>query len=162
MKKCVWLLLVCVLLSGCGAEPTFETVADLPVSATAAPVRQVILVLPEEAAVPASESESGKLYLCDGYEIALQTLEAGDLNATVQTISGFSREDLTVIESEAGDYKRYDMVWSCAGEQGDRIGKAVVLDDGNYHYVLSILADAARIREYEGVWQEMLDTYCLG
>lgn len=161
MKRWMLMILIGILLTGCGAEPTFETVADEPVAATAAPMRQVYVTLPQEAAVPVSESESGTLYLCDGYEITLQTLEAGDLNATVETISGFSREGLTIIESRSGDCKRYDMVWSCAGETGDRIGKAAVLDDGHYHYVLSILADAERVQSCEGVWQEMLDSYRL-
>ena len=161
MKKYVGMILAAVLLTGCSARETFETIADDLVEPAAAVLRQVVLSLPLEAAVPVSETENGKLYLCDGYEIALQTLPSGDLNATVRSISGFSREDLTILEHTAGDYTRYDMVWTSAGEEGDRIGKAAVLDDGNYHYVLSILADSQRVREYEGVWQEMLDSYAL-
>jgi len=161
LKRCIWVLIVCVLLAGCSAEETFETIADDVMIPDAAPMRQVLLELPMEAAVPASETEDGKIYLCDGYEITLQTLPAGDLNGTVRSVSGFSKEDLTIIGYPASDYVRYDMVWSSAGESGQRIGKAAILDDGNYHYVLSILADAQRVREYEAVWQEMLDSYAL-
>lgn len=162
MKKCVVFLLISVLLTGCGTQETFETVADEIVRSVSAQMREVVVSLPQEAAAPVSESDSGTLYQCDGYEITLQTLESGDLDATIQSVSGYSRENLTVIETSAGDYKRFDLAWSCAGETGDRIGKAAILDDGNYHYVLCVLADAERVREYEGVWQEMFDTYTLG
>ena len=161
MKKLVCLLLMALFFAGCGAEETFETVYDEILEMAPAIAREILLTLPLEAAVPASETEEGQIYLCDGFEIALQTLPAGDLNATVQAISGFAREDLTIIESGRGDYTRYDMVWSCAGENSHRIGKAAVLDDGNYHYVLSVLADEDRVAEYAGVWQEMMDSYSL-
>ncbi len=161
MKKAVCLLLMLLFMAGCGAEETFETISDEIPELAPALAREIRLILPLEAAVPASETENGKIYLCDGFEVALQTLPSGDMNATVQSISGFTREDLTIIESGRDDYTRYDMVWSCAGENSHRIGKAAVLDDGNYHYVLSILADEDRVAEYAGVWQEMLDSYSL-
>ena len=161
MKKLACLLMVLLLVTGCGAKETLETVSDEIPEISPAMAREILLTLPLEAAVPASETENGEIYLCDGFEIALQTLPAGDLNATVQSISGFAREDLTIIESNRADYTRYDMVWSCAGENSHRIGKAAVLDDGNYHYVLSVLADEDRVAEYAGIWQEMLDSYSL-
>lgn len=161
MRKCMLLLLMCLVLPGCAARETFETVADDIVQPVAAEPREVMLTLPPEAVVPASQTENGEIYLCDGFEITLQTLSAGDLNETVRSISGFAREDLTIIESGAGDYTRYDLVWSCAGENSHRLGKAAILDDGNYHYVLSILADESRVEEYQGTWQEMLDSYAL-
>lgn len=161
MKK--WLVLVfsVLLLTGCAAEETFETVADELVQSVTAQVRQIVLTLPEETAAPASESESGTLYLCDGYEIMLQTLEAGDLNATIQSVSGYSRDNVTVMENSTGDWKRYEFVWASAGELGDRVGKAVILDDGSYHYVVSLLSDADRAEEYQEVWQEMFDSFGL-
>lgn len=161
MKKCMVFILA-LLLTGCAAEETFETVADELVQSVSAEVREVVLELPAEAAAPASESESGTLYLCDGYEIALETMEAGDLNATIQSISGYSRDNVTVMETDTGDWKRYEFVWASAGENGDRIGKAAILDDGSYHYVLSVMADADRAEEYEEVWREMFDSFVLG
>ena len=161
MKKWWLLLMICDMLSGCGAEETFETVAD-EILEVAAVQRQVMVVLPPEAAAPASESDAGTIYICDGYEIMLQTLTGGDLDATLRTVSGYGREELTVVESRQGDYKRYDLVWACAGEEGERIGRGAVLDDGNYHYVLCVLSDADRVQEYEEVWSALFSSYSLG
>ena len=161
MKKYVIFLLVSLVFSGCGAEDTFETIADEWVQSAAAPVAEICLTLPEEAAAPVSETENGTLYQCDGYEILVQTLEAGDLDTTLRSVTGYSREDLTVIETRAGEIKRYDLVWSCLGEQGEQVGRGCILDDGNYHYVLTVLADADRSGEFESVWEEIFSSYSL-
>lgn len=161
MKKYVFLLVISLLLTGCGSEATFETVADEWVQSAAAPVRQVLVTLPEEAAVPVSESENGQLYQCDGYEITLQTLESGDLDATLRAVTGHSRKDLTVIETKHNDLKRYDLVWSCLGEEGEQVGRACILDDGNYHYVLSVLIPDHRAAKLETVVSEIFQSYSL-
>ena len=161
MKK--WLIfgLCMVFLSGCAAEETFETVADEQVQSVSAPLRQLQVELPEEAAAPTSESESGTLYQCDGYEIILQTMESGDLNGTIQSVSGYSRSYVTVMETNLAGWKRYDFVWASAGEQGDRLGKAAILDDGNYHYCVSVLGDADRAAEFEEIWERLFDSVSL-
>jgi hypothetical protein len=122
---------------------------------------QITVELPEEAVVPVSESELGKLYQCDGYEIAVQTLQSGDMDATLRTVTGYSREALTLMQTGAGDVDRWEVVWSCMGETGDRVGRACVLDDGNYHYVLSVLADADRAAELETVISDLFRSYSL-
>lgn len=162
MKKCVLFLIVSLLLTGCGAEETFETIADEYVQSAAAPLRQVILELPEEAVLPAAESDTGTLYLCDGYEICVQTLSSGDLSGTIREVTGFDQSEVTVMQTNPGDFKRYDLVWSTLGESGERLGRAAILDDGNYHYVLSALADAGKVQQYEEVWREMFNGYSLG
>ena len=162
MKKCICFLLILVSFTGCASEPTFETVADEWVQSVAAPMGQITVELPEEAVVPVSESELGKLYQCDGYEIAVQTLQSGDLDATLRTVTGYSRENLTVMETKLADICRYDLVWSCMGEQGELVGRARVLDDGNYHYVLTVLAQADRAAELESTICDLFAGYSLG
>lgn len=162
MKKYMVIVLACLLLSGCGAEETFETISDELVQPVSAEVREIIITLPPEAAMPASESEDGTLYMCDGYEITLQTLSAGNLDATVRSISGYGREDLTVMETSVGDIKKYELVWASAGETGDQIGKATILDDGSYHYAVSVMADADVAHSYEDIWRTMFDSFTLG
>lgn len=162
MKKYVGILLISVFLTACGTEEVFETVADELVLSAAAPVGEILVLLPEEAAAPASQSENGTLYQCDGYDILLQTMAAGDLDATLKSVTGYGREALTVLETRDGALKRYDLVWSCLGESGEQVGRASVLDDGKYHYVLSVLGDAARAGEFETVWEELFSSYALG
>lgn len=162
MKKCVFFLLISLLFCGCDAQETFETIADQPVSGTEPMAAQVVVMLPAEAAVPASESESGQLYLCDGYDILLQTLPGGNLDATLRSVTGYGCDELNLIQTGINGVKRYDLVWSCMGESGDRVGRAAVLDDGYYHYVLCVLSDAGRTREFEEEFAQLFEHYSLG
>lgn len=161
MKMKFLIVLIALLLTGCGAEETFETLSDEFVQPVMAEMRQVDISLPESAAVPALESESGAVYVCEDYEVYRQVLSAGDLGATVREVSGFDLEELTVISTSRGDCKRYDFVWAAASDRGDRVGKGCILDDGSYHYVLTVLGDAETAGNYEAVWREIFESFTL-
>lgn len=162
MKKGLLLLLCALLLTGCGAQETFETISDeLGVSMPA--VCDVQLLLPEEAAVPSMESEDGsKLYLCDGYTVTVQTLDGGDLNRTFRELSGHSKDELTVIQTARDGIDRYECVWSAAGEGEDQICRALILDDGVYHYAVTVMANATQSGQLRQAWQEIMDSVSLG
>lgn len=161
MRKCCVFVLAALLLAGCGSQETFETVSDELIQAVSAEIKEVMLTLPADAVSPAAETEHGELYLCGDYDIHRQTLEAGDLNATIQSISGYRREDLTVMETRQDGCRRYEFVWVSAGEVGDRVGRCTILDDGNYHYCLSVLGDAEAAERYQSIWQSMFDSFAL-
>lgn len=159
MKK-VWVLMVLLLfLAGCGAQVTMETVADEMIQAASAQQKQIILDLPEEAVLPVMETDNGKLYLCRDYDVQLQTLEGGDLSQTIRTVTGRETEDLTLMQTTSGELTRSEFVWSAAGELGDQLCRAAVLDDGNYHYVLcaTILADKAE--QYREIWNGLFASF---
>jgi len=149
------------LLGGCAAEETFETVSDEIVQPVLAQSRQIILALPEEAAAPAAESDGGALYQCEGYEIMVQTLEGGDLDRTLRELTGYAGEELTVLETQGDGGKRYELVWASAGENGPRIGRAMIVDDGSYHYCVSTLADADRAEEFRESWRILFGSISL-
>lgn len=161
MKKCLMIAALALLLTGCGKTETFETISDEMVEPVAAIQRQVMLELPEEAAVTVMESEAGKLYLCENYEIGVQTFSAGDINSTVQTVTGYERNDLTILETESEGFTRYEFVWCAVGENGDQIGRAALLDDGSYHYVLSTMAHAEEAGRLDQVWNQLFDSFGL-
>ena len=161
MRKLVWVLVLALMLSGCGGEETFETVSDVPVEGTLAQPREVWVSLPEQSALPVMDSENGQLYFCEDFEVAIHTLEAGDVSRTVQTLSGFDREDLTVIETCRDGIDKYEFVWSMAGELGQRLGRATVLDDGSYHYCLTATIDAELISEYQEVFNGIFESFQL-
>jgi len=118
--------------------------------------------LPSEAVAPVLQSpDAGKLYLCDGYVLTVQTFDGGDLDETMRQVTGFSREQLTCMQTQSGDIKRYACVWSAAGEGGDHVGRAVILDDGSYHYAVSVTADFASAGELAQTWQELLNSVTL-
>lgn len=163
MKKCWILLTLVLLLSGCSAQETFETVSDdflLPV--TAEPKR-LQLVLPEEAAVQTMQSnEEEKIYLCDGYTLTTHCLAAGDLNSTFRQLTGHTPDQLTVMQTECVGTERYETVWSAVGEGGDQVGRALILDDGNYHYAVTVMASSALSGALTDTWGEIFDSVTLG
>lgn len=160
MKKAMVLLPLLLLLSGCGGE-SYETVSDVPVQ----PVRtaaQIQLALPEDSSVVAvSNAADGTVYLCDGYCVTVSTHGAGDLDATLRLATGFSRAQLPLLERQEGANRRYECAWAAAGEGEDQIGRAVILDDGSFHYVLTVMGEADRAGELTQVWQEILASFKL-
>lgn len=142
MKK-FWIIVLCgILLTSCGAAPTFETVADDILQPAMAPVSEILLTLPEDAGTQVMQEENGdRVYLCDGYTVTVQTLNGGDMERTVRQLSGFSSERLTILETMSGDLVRRDWVWTAAGEEGDQICRAAVLDDGTYHYCVTAVGE---------------------
>lgn len=158
MKKFLVLMLM-LLLCGCGANETFETVADEMVLPVLAQPRQILLTLPEETLLPAMESDGRTLYLCDGYDVAVQTFSAGDLDGTIREICGFGSEDLTVMETASGDCRCYEFVWTAATDFGEQVGRARILDDGNYHYTLTAMAPAGKALDYQEIWNGLFETF---
>ena len=159
MKKWMVWMIVPLLLCGCGAEETFETVADEQIRSVMALPGQITVELPEDAVAPVLEGEGEQVYISEDYEIIIETLASGDVSGTVRRLSGYAREDLTVMETQWDAVTRYEFVWAAAGEQGDRLGRAVILDDGNYHYCMSILRDAERSSQI--VWDQVFSSFDL-
>jgi hypothetical protein len=154
MKKLCFLLIFVLLLAGCQAAPTFETLDDVYAPQPQNAPRRIELDLPKEAQIIAGDS--GKLYLCNGYDVTVETLSAGDLNSTVQLLTGFAPDALTMLQTATSDARRYECVWTAAGENGDTVGRAVVLDDGQYHYCVTVMSQADTAGELADVWQELL------
>lgn len=150
-----------LLLSGCGAKETLETVSDTIIEPVPAAPAQISVRLPDNAVAPVLESESEQVYLCEDYEIVVETHASGDLDATIAAISGYDREQLTVMQTQQDGAARYDFVWVSAGETGDRLGRAVILDDGSYHYCMSVLRDAENQEKSQVVWSDVFASFSL-
>ena len=161
MKK-LWILLALMsLLCGCASEETLETISDDIVQPVMAQPGEISVRLPDNAVAPVLESDSEQVYLSEDYEIIVETVGGGDLSATIQRISGYTPDNLTVMETAQDGAKRYDFVWASAGENGDQLGRAVILDDGNYHYCLSVLRDADTTGKSQIVWRDVFDSFKL-
>lgn len=153
------LILMTILLCGCRAQETFETIADDPVRTVMAQPREISVHLPDNAVAPVLEGETEQVYMSEDYEIVIETLSSGDLDATMRGICGYGRERLTVMETQWDDVTRYEFVWAAAGENGDRLGRAVILDDGEYHYCMSVLRDAEAVSQV--VWRDVFASFGL-
>ena len=163
MKKVCVAVFLCLILAGCGAKETFETIPDIyATEVSAAPVQRVMLSLPEEAAVPImANGDSGSIYMCNGYTVAVQTMQAGDLDRTFRQTTGFASDALTVMQTETQGFTRYDCVWTAAGEGEDQICRAAILNDGNYHYAVTVMASASQAGALNEQWQNVLDSVTL-
>ena len=145
MKKVLVLFFAMICLTGCRAQETFETVEDIIPAEPAAAPQQFFVSLPDDAVTPTFQDESGEIYVCQEYTITKQITESGDIAGTIRDLTGQSQEDLQVIKTTHDVFDRYDFVWTAAGEEGLQLGRACILDDGNYHYTLSTM-----IREESG------------
>lgn len=160
MKRCLCLLLCMWCLTGCTAE-VYETLGDVEhVVGTVAPMRKVVMELPGDAAV-LTASGGNTMYSCQDYTLALQTLPGGDLHATIQSVSGFEKSQLMVMETVCGDHKRYEFVWIAAGEGGDTICRAAVVDDGSYHYCVTAMAQEEAAGDLREEWNAVFASFCL-
>ena len=159
----LWLLLLCgMIFAGCGAEQTLETVVDEPVVQVLAEPREIFVALPDDSVLPAMESDGRTLYLCRGYDVAVQTFSSGDINATVQQLCGFDSSELTILETMSGENRCYDFVWTAATDLGEQVGRAKILDDGDFHYSLTAMAPAEKASEYQEIWSGMFETFGIG
>ena len=162
MKKIAMGLMLALLLSGCGAKETLETVADdIPLQPVLAEPAQISVRLPDNAVSPVLESDSEQVYLCEDYEIAIETRASGDLSGTITAMTGFEPEQLTVMHTSPDGVDRYEFVWVSAGETGDRLGRGVVLDDGSYHYCMTVLRDAENQKKSQVVWSDVFSSFSL-
>ena len=158
-KLCVMTALLCVL-SGCAGESTMETVAD-EVVLTQAPARAIRVELPEETVLPVMQTDTGTLYICRDFEVSVQTLPGGDVERTITSLTGFDRSGVTVMETEAGELHRFDLVWSCAGELGPEVGRASILSDGSYHYCLTVMTPEEHARDYQEIFNGMFESFTI-
>ena len=162
MKFILMILMVSLLLLGCGKQETMETVTDTHVASVEPKQQQIILQLPQELAEPALKSEeTGMLYLCDEYSVTVQTVSGGDLAKTIRNATGMEKENLQIMQTQQSNAVRYQWVWSANGESGIQVGRGCVLDDGTYHYVLTAMADAEKAGAVNGIWTEMFASFHL-
>ncbi len=157
MKKLWILVFFAVLLTGCAAEPAFERVEDIYAPQEKPAAKRILLQVPQEAQV--MESGAGTLYLCNGFEVVVQTMDGGDLDETIRAVTGFREDALTVLETGTSNLSRFECAWSAAGEAGQSVARAVVLDDGNYHYCLTVMANSDRVGQLAKQWQDILNSF---
>jgi len=159
VKRIILALVFVLLLTGCGEQETMETISDDLVAPVMAQPREISVRLPEGAIAPVLEGEGCQIYMSEEYEIAIETVASGDLRSTVEKLSGYDKDSLTVMETRQGETDRYDFVWVSTGERGDRLGRAVILDDGQYHYCMSVLRDASSVENTQIVWSDVFQSF---
>lgn len=162
MKKLGMMILALMfLLSGCLSAPVFETLEGVDVNGEVPAVKKISFDLPKDASVQTVQGTSGRIYFCDGYEIMVETFSAGDLNKTLQSLTGFSRDVLTVVQTKVDGIDRYSCVWTSIGETGEQVGRLTILDDGGYHYCLSVMTPAENSLKLQPVFGALFESFML-
>lgn len=162
MKKLSILLISLLCLCGCSAEETFETINDVWVTPAMADALQVRMQLPDGAdASVLSNGNDEQVYFFDDFSVVVQTLTGGDLARTIKAVTGFEREKITCIAASRDGVDSYSCAWSAAGEGADQICRAVILDDGVYHYAVTVMADYTLAASLEDIWDPLLASVSL-
>ena len=159
MKMICLMLMVAVLLCGCQAATTFETLQDVCYDQEENTPMQIAVSLPQGTTL--IRNGNSRLYLCDGYDITVEVLASGDLDRTIQWLTGFSSDALTMVQTSASEMIRYECVWTSAGEDADQVGRAVILEDGGYHYCVTLTAASEQSGQVQEIWNDLLNSIAL-
>lgn len=164
MRRGIWMGVLLVMLSGCGAKQSvvYETVTDVfPVCAVEEAPYDIALTLPSDARELAKNAEGCLYEAADGaYTICTRTLVTDGLDAAVYTLSGFAQPQIR-LNGEEGDREACQFAWSCAGEQGQMVCRTKVLREGDYCYALCFSLKEGLGREYNECINEVFSSFTL-
>ena len=68
---------------------------------------------------------------------------------------------MTLLETKQDGAARYECVWTSVSGEGQRVSRAVILDDGSYHYCVCVSADAQNAGALQDTWQALLGSIVL-
>lgn len=137
MKKLGCLLLL-LCLTGCSV-PVWETVDDdLSVSASQQQEAYTVQIGVPDGMTLLEDGETFQLYSTDNGELEIETqtfLTAG-VDSAVKTLTGFSAEELTILQTTRFDMPEYQFAWVAQTEQGARLYRADMVLDGTRCYAV--------------------------
>ena len=130
-----WMIVCCVLLlTGCSAQPVWETVEDvIPTDNQRAFVYEISVDL------PLTYLDSGgnySLYETGSVEIQTASFHASSMDTAVREISGFSAEDLNIVKTIRETLPEYQFAWYSETEEGGRLYRADLVMDGTACYAV--------------------------
>lgn len=163
MKRICALLFAVFLLAGCTEKKELETVMDNVYQPAKGKMMKMVFDMPDYAAAEVfSSDDTAQLYVCEDFILTMEVHDSGDIQKTMLETTGYAYDQLPIMQSTQGDIKRYDCVWTAAGESGDQIGRCSVLDDGSYHYVLSVMTESEIAGELtQAVWNHLFSSLSL-
>ena len=126
---------------GCAADTvTWETVDDEIVAASGPAEEPYVITfgVPEGVSLDPISQGNRSLYVQkDGdYEILSDVVTAPNADRAIEQVSGFSAEDLDVLETTRFGLPAYRFAWVSASDEGTYVSQAAVVEDGSYYYAL--------------------------
>lgn len=167
MKKCVFLLCLLLLFSGCSAaSAAWETVDDVmpaqPASSWLDQAGSILIGVPEGLELLAS-SDGCFLYgdPDSGYEVETSIYLASSLNSAVRQISGFDADRLLIIETTRFDLPEYHFAWYAETAEGGRLNQADLVMDGVCCYAVVCSSPEADGNAYEQETRQVFSSFGL-
>lgn len=149
------IVLLALMLSGC--TDAYETVMDDHFVPERVEAGTVSFLLPEQASVYTMEDDAeAKLWLLEDYQISTYVHPSGDIESTIRTLTGYERNVIAPICLEMGNVTRYECTWTTADGEGQQMNRAMILDDGNYHYALCLQGSAEASADYADEWNQIM------
>jgi len=152
------MLVLAAVFSGCSAE-VFEPMLDVYNSGEQGTPLKMQIELPDDAAFCVMSGDTGTLYYGEHYEVSVETYPSGNISQTLYNVTGHKMEELTVMEIPVAQGNSYRCGWSAANDEGEQIGQCIIIDDGRFHYCLSVLADAEEADALRPVIRTVLNSY---
>ena len=146
------------MLAGCGGEPVYETIGDVwEQTEPAAKPGRMEVPLPEGAQMEVMEGLGDSYYRVGEWDLWTTVLSGGDVKRSIRTLSAMNTDSLTVLKRGRGALECFETTWSVASEEGQRVVRAGILDDGSYHYCLCISAPEEEAEDAGQVFTEILN-----
>lgn len=161
IRVVIMLLLVFIMFGGCQKGEDLEVIADDWKETLVQEPAHVQFNVPDDVSLEVMSGNDWKVYQGDYYQILVQHYPSGDLDRTLKDICGYTKEDLTVIEITGEDIDKYLFGWSAVSEEGELVGRCAVLDDGRFHYCLSVLVNAEKSGELRGIIDSVFASYSI-
>lgn len=161
MKSYVGMLMIAIALSGCAAEPTFETIGNVWANTTAEELPASIeFGVPDDTQMEVMESNGS----CRSYQIGewmlwTEILDGGDIQETMQILTGMENPEM--ISHPSGAYQCYESVWTVTEEAGESVVRTGVIPKGAYHYCLSMKAPSAEAQQMGEAFRAILENVYL-
>ena len=159
MKKgIVWIMLM-LLLTGCSSETTYETIGNVWEESEPTAVQGTMdFALPEGARMEVLEENGSKYYSVGNWEIWTQVYPSGNIRSTIELVTGLEPDMPTVVRQQVEDMTCHETAWSTTGEDGMKAARTAVLDDGNYHYCISVMVPESDAEEVGDFFTQILDS----
>ena len=162
MKILLIFVLLLYSMAGCGTQVVYETIGNS--CEEPQPVAQpceLQLRLPEGTVMETMDADGSGYYTLGQWEIWTRVLPGGDLHQTLQTIAPVDPDGLTLIKREINGYECVETTWSAAGEEGESVVRAGVIQDGGYHYCICLCVPQSDAREAEELFGQIFRTAVL-
>lgn len=154
------------LLCACAANiPAWETVDDvLPTAAEAPRPSQIVFAAPEGTVCHVAMQDGAQtLYEAEdgSYEIMSCVYSATEPKDAIEALTGFPEDALELICTRRFGLPEYQLAWSAATDEGERVYRASIVCDEAYAYALCFSCPAGEAAKYDSTQQALFASFGL-